>query len=294
MSMLDKFKKPEEFDSKDITVIIGDVGAGKTTLVGTFPKPLYMISVGDDDGDEVLQEQEGVLVYRTRAKKIKDKGEKLKKSMDNLDNVLDELIDKISKDEVDVATVGIDAISTVEGEYVEYLTNQKGHNLSFAEWSKIGERINTIYDKVVLLADLGVKIALTSHTKSKEFKSILSGSEYDKIIPLMTVNNGNTITQHARNVWYIENVRKENLSGKLETVRRTTMAGHPFIDVKTRYKGKKIKSKYIDDLTYDKYLEFVKSLDEKDNKTKKKTVKKQEPKESKDDAKKTKKKAPFS
>ena len=55
MSLLDKVKGISEETPNNFTIIMGSPGSGKTTLGGTWQKPMLYVKIGDDGGGVVLK-----------------------------------------------------------------------------------------------------------------------------------------------------------------------------------------------------------------------------------------------
>ena len=55
MSMLDLVQGISKEPHNNFTVIMGKPGSGKTTVAGTYPKPMLYVSIDTDGGGEVLK-----------------------------------------------------------------------------------------------------------------------------------------------------------------------------------------------------------------------------------------------
>ena len=55
MGLLDCVKGISSMPYNNLTVIMGKPGSGKTTLAGTYPKPMLYVSIDSDGGGVVLK-----------------------------------------------------------------------------------------------------------------------------------------------------------------------------------------------------------------------------------------------
>jgi len=272
MGILDRIQKPSELSYSNVTVIMGPIGSGKTTIASSYPKPILFVSVADkvetdkngddvligDSGEQVLIELEGEGIDVLRVK--------------NGYEAIEVIKDLKATNDTHYKTIVLDAISTIEDEMAMTIARRKntknkesGGGLSFDDWNNIKAQIYPVYEayeNYSLRPD--TEVVIISHVKDMEKTSKTTGDKYTKTIPNLTQSNGTRLTKDAKNVWYVEQVSVDGVEG----VYRTTLAGHPFMDLKTRTNGAKINSKYIDDLTYDKYIDFITGLNDPSKKKK--------------------------
>lgn len=239
MALLDNVKGVDALVYNKLTVILGKPGSGKTTLAGTYPKPMLYVSINSDGGGVVL----------------KDYG----KGIDTLDITSKPAYHQIMNliKELDAShkykSIVFDAYSSIEEDLVTTMGVAKGKRLSLDERGVIGGMMSRMRDALVNLAERGdVEFVLVSHVKNADEVDNISGEKTVKIIPKMTHNNGNTLNEKASNVMYCVRKPVRSDDGKVEVKFLTYIGAHPYIDTKLRRNGAGLKSLglYIENCTY--------------------------------------------
>lgn len=251
MGLLDKVIKLSDLPYNKLTVIIGKPGSGKTTLAGTYPKPLLYVSIGSDGGGVVLKKYGN-----------KDISPIIIKSTDTqaVYHQLVELFKELKTTDHGFKTVLIDAYSSIEEDLVIFSEKQKGKKLSLEERGIIGNMMTKLRDTVVELSLTGdAEYVLICHIKNKEDVDNITGEKTIQIIPKMTYNNGNVLLERASNVMYCTRKPVKKDDGTSEVKFLTYIGAHPYIDTKLRRNGKGLDTLgvYVENCTYADILKLL-------------------------------------
>lgn len=272
MGMLDLVQGISKEPHNRFTVILGKPGSGKTTLAGTYPKPLLYVSIDTDGGGEVLKcySDDEVKTLQLKADEIGTPGAK------NVYMKLMELLDEL-KNNTTYKTVIIDAYSSIEEGLVNYLEKVKGKKLSLDERGTVGTMMLKMRDKLVDLSRGDTEYVVISHIKDKETADNTTGEKSIMLIPKMSYNNGNQLLERASNVMYCSKRTVINEDGTRRVAFLTYIGAHPNIDTKLRTEGKMLETGiYVEGLTYDKIQDIVKNKKELKNIEKLNVVESQE------------------
>lgn len=244
MGYLDEIKGISSEAHNRFTIIMGESGSGKTTLAGTFPKPMLVVSVSTDGGTEVLKKysDDEVKILSLENTPQKHTGAQL----------LD-FLNEVALKKQEFKTVVIDAYSTIEEDVAKYLREVKGKELSLNERGAIKDFMLIIRDKIAELSRQNrEEYVLIVHTKEKDDVNSTTGETTKRIIPKMSINNGNILLERASNVMYcaIKTVIKNNVP----TIQYLTYIGaHPNMSTKLRTThGMDTRGLYISEATFDK------------------------------------------
>lgn len=254
MSLLDSVKGISQEPHNRCTIIMGKPGSGKTTIAGTYPKPLLYVSIDTDGGGEVLKQysDDEVKVLSLSSDKPGVPGAKhiQMKVMDLL---------KELEGPHPYKTVVIDAYSSIEEGVVDYMERMKGKKLTLDERGGVGNVMLALRNKIVELSRGGVEYVCICHIKTKEDVDNTTGEKNQMIIPKMTYNNGNLLLERASNVMYCTRKTVLNADGTKSVKFLTYIGPHPNMDTKLRTEGKKMDTGiYMEDFTYEK-LEQVRT-----------------------------------
>lgn len=265
MSMLDNIKGISEETPNNLTIIMGAPGSGKTTLGGTWKKPLLYVKIGDDGGGVVLKNYTDDEVKTLQIIPDDFNSTTCKHSYAKLMELLTELSQAHK-----FKSIVIDAYSSIEEELVNFISfKKKGAALSFDDRSSILNLMLRMRDKIVNLSKSDVEYVLITHTKNIETTDTVTGQKTLKIVPKGTENNGKLLMERAQNILYCN--KKTVMEGSEQKVEFVTYVGaHPSMDTKIRLpRGQASQNGiYIKDFSYDKLKEITKTSIKKEDQAK--------------------------
>ena len=250
-----------QFDSldstHDIDFYIGLPKSGKTTIAGTYPKPLLYISVGQDGGGVVLKGIDGI-----KAKILKNdnkqNGKIAKSSIEYLADVLADLRTNKAPDH-QFKTVVIDTVGSLQDDYFTMLTTNKGGKaLSDSEWGDISKMMQNIKENMKRFSEeKQCKIVWIDHIKDMEMYETSGLLKEIRLIPTLTKKTGAKWLKDARNIFYVCRKTFADQHGN-KTVKFATYVGpHPLVDTGTRELTLS-NGDFVLDFTYDKFLTMKK------------------------------------
>lgn len=280
MGMLDTLRGISQEPHNKLTILMGKPGSGKTTVSGTFPKPMLYVAIDTDGGGEVLKsysdDEIKVLHITSDVPGTKDAKHVQAKLMD--------LVKELNDTKHNFKTIVIDAYSSVEEGVVNYLEKVKQKKLNLEERGMIAGMMLNLRNALVDLSRGDVEIVAVCHIKDKESTDNTTGEKSIMIIPKMSYNNGNLLLERASAVVYCARKTIINEDNSRRVAFLSYIGAHPNMDTKLRTAGKKIESGlYIEDFTYDKLQEIINGTKVVEEMTKLNVV---EPKESVEETKK--------
>jgi hypothetical protein len=254
MGMLDLVQGISKEPHNKLTILMGKPGSGKTTVAGTFPKPMLYVAVDTDGGGEVLKgysdDDIKVLHITSDTPGAKDAKHVQMKLM--------ALAKELSTTKHPYKTIVIDAYSSIEEGVVNYLEKVKQKKLNLEERGLVAGMMLNLRNALVDIARGDVEIVAVCHIKDKESTDNTTGEKSLMIIPKMSYNNGNLLLERASAVIYCARKTIINDDNTRRVAFLSYIGAHPNMDTKLRTAGKKIESGlYIEDFTYDKLLEIV-------------------------------------
>lgn len=253
MGMLDEVQGISQEPHNKLTIILGKPGSGKTTVAGTYPKPLLYVSIDSDGGGEVLKKysDDEIKTLHLVADVPGTPGAK------NIQMKMMELLNELQTTHHPFKSVVFDAYSSIEEGLIKYMETIKGKKLSIDERGIVGQRMLDIRDKLVELSNGDVEFVIISHIKERENTDGATGETTTMLIPKMSYNNGNVLLERASNVMYNSRKTIINEDGSRQVKFLTYVGPHPNMDTKIRTKGDTLSSGiYIADCTYDKINEI--------------------------------------
>jgi hypothetical protein len=254
MGMLDLVQGISKEPHNKLTILMGKPGSGKTTVAGTFPKPMLYVAVDTDGGGEVLKgysdDDIKVLHITSDTPGAKDAKHVQMKLM--------ALVKELSTTKHPYKTIVIDAYSSIEEGVVNYLEKVKQKKLNLEERGLVAGMMLNLRNALVDISRGDVEIVAVCHIKDKESTDNTTGEKSLMIIPKMSYNNGNLLLERASAVIYCARKTIINDDNTRRVAFLSYIGAHPNMDTKLRTAGKKIESGlYIEDFTYDKLLEIV-------------------------------------
>lgn len=254
MGMLDLVQGISKEPHNRLTILMGKAGSGKTTLAGTFPKPILYVSIDTDGGGEVLKGYGDDEIKRLALTSDVPGTPGAKHIQAKVMELLSELEGKHP-----YKTVIFDAYSSIEEGLVNYIEKLKGKRLNLDERGSIGTLMLNLRNKIVDLSRGDVEYVCITHVKYKEDVDNTTGEKSQILIPKMSYNNGNLLLERASNVMYM--ARRTVISDDgTRTVKFLAYVGaHPNMDTKIRTeKPLETSGLYIENCSYDKIQSLVK------------------------------------
>lgn len=250
MGLLETAKGISSEPQNKAVVLLGLPGSGKTTVAGTFPKPMLYVSIGNDGGGVVLKgysDEEVQTINLTT--------DKSGTSCDKVKELLKEL-----KSDNHYKSVVFDAWTSMQEEMETYFTNLKGCKLNFDEWDAIGKSLLTARDLVIENSrEKDCYYVLICHVKDKDMTDTLTNEVSKNIIPKMTGNNGRILLERPNIVAYCCKKTVKNSDGTSDVKFLTYLGAHPNIDTKFRTPNKIFDGvgMYVENCSYDKMMELA-------------------------------------
>lgn len=258
MSMLDLVKGISSEPHNRFSVVLGKPGSGKTTLIGTYPKPLLYVAIDTDGGGEVLKcySDDEIKVLSLTSDEPGKPGSK------HIHTKLMELCEEL-KGPHPYKTVVFDAYSSVEEGVVNFIEKAKGKKLNLDERGSIGTLMLNLRNKIVELSRGDVEYVAICHIKDKKTTDNTTGEESTMIVPKMSYNNGNMLLERASNVMYCSKRTVINEDNSRRVAFLVYLGAHPNMDTKLRTEGKMLDTGiYVENLTYDKIQDITKNKTE--------------------------------
>lgn len=263
-----------------LIILMGKPGSGKTTVAGTFPKPMLYVAIDTDGGGEVLKgyaddEIQAIHIASDipgtpNAKHVQGK--------------LMDLIAELKSTKHKYKTIVIDAYSSIEEGVVSYLERAKGKKLNLEERGGIASLMLNLRNALVdLCREQDIYAVSVCHIKDKECTDNTTGEKSIMIIPKMSYNNGNLLLERASAVIYCARKTIVNDDNTRRVAFLSYIGAHPNMDTKLRTAGKKIESGlYVEDFTYEKLQNIINGTQAIENMAKLNVV---EPKENNEENK---------
>ena len=254
MGMLDLVQGISKEPHNKLTILMGKPGSGKTTVAGTFPKPILYVAIDTDGGGEVLKgySDDEIKVLHITSDPVGTKDAK------HVQVKLMELVKELAATKHPYKTIVIDAYSSIEEGVVNYLEKVKQKKLNLEERGQIAGLMLNLRNALVDLSRGDVEIVSVCHIKDKESTDNTTGEKSIMIIPKMSYNNGNLLLERASAVVYCARKTIINEDNTRRVAFLSYIGAHPNMDTKLRTAGKKIESGlYIEDFTYDKLQEII-------------------------------------
>lgn len=254
----------DSFITHKIDYYLGKPKSGKTMIAGSYPKPLLYVSVGNDGGGQVLLSsyrediEKGLIKVKNLRNDLPVNGKIAKTSCEKLAELLRDLR---KPDSDKFATIVIDTVGALQDDYKSYLEYQKsGASLSQQEWGDVGKMVLNLKDNMKRFSEeQGTIFVWISHTREQEVYETSGLHKEIRIVPELTISTGNKFLKDASNVFYC--CRKSVINpDKSITVKFLTFVGpHPLIDTGTRELMLPNGGEFVENFTYNKWQNIVKS-----------------------------------
>lgn len=254
MGMLDKVQGISKENYIKLTGIFGFPGSGKTTLAGTYPKPILYVSIGNDGGGVVLSKYSDDDV-----KSIHLDTDDKDWSIHKVFNLLKELRET---EKLPYKTVVFDTWTSIEEDVITQMEKEKGSKLNLADRGTVGSMMLHLRDDLVKNAMMknSPEYVFLGHIKTKEIVDGITGETTVKYIPKMSYNNGTVLMEKASNIMLCDRKAVVNSDGTKEVKFVTYIGANPNVDTKLRISDKDLLKTgvYVEDCTYEK-IEKIKN-----------------------------------
>lgn len=245
----------DNFVTHSIDLYMGKPKSGKTTIAGTYPKPMLYVSVGNDGGGRVLQKYgDDIKVKNLRNDPIAG-GKINKTSIEKLAILLAELRQPNAPK---FKTIVIDTIGALQDDYKAYLEFTKGGRaLSQQEWGEVSKMMLSIKDNMKRFSEeQGITFVWITHTSEQELYETSGLNKEIRIIPDVTIKTGVKYMKDASNIFYCCRKTVVDTSGN-KTVKFLVYVGpHPLMDTGVRDMVLEA-GDFIEEFTYSKWQELV-------------------------------------
>lgn len=233
MGLLDEAVDISQMDRKNLWVLYGKSGSGKTEVLSTFPKPILYLQFGDDGSGTIATKDE------IKGIQVKD--------VPHLKNLLTE-----AKKDKKYATIAVDTFSLLVNEWIDTNAVKKGKRVTQQMWGDL----KTDTEEIVKLASLLSKskiVVLTCHEGTDSFEGL-----EDEIMPDVrpSVSRGaRTYLEAIANFGIHTTILKKTMDDGKEVFRYAAHIGpNPYYWTKTQ-KAASIKlPKLVINPTYDKLM----------------------------------------
>lgn len=250
-------------DANVLHVLYGRPGTGKTTMLGSYPKPLLIIDVRD----------RGTESAKTKDLKRGDVTVARVKDFDDVWKVYDMIVDDPSR----FKTVGLDHITALQNLVFEKIMNDKGTNFMHQNYyQESSAMMREFIMSFIDIGDLGIQPVILSQQKihEVEFNGDTEDEEIDPEVSLelqpavakMVMTNARVLAQtHIQQ-------RREGKKVTAMEYRLRLGASPVYVTKVTQPKGSKC-PKHIVNPTYDKLKKVIDGEWVDENKPKKKKKK---------------------
>lgn len=243
MSLLDSAVDIKELGQRNLWVLWGKSGSGKTRVLSTFPKPLLYIQIGDD-GSNTIANVDGIKAIHIE-------------HLTDLKNVAEDLTKK--KNRGKYKTIAVDTFSLFVNEWIEENVTSKGKKMTQQDWGNL--KIET--EELIRLFHKVAKYHITVLTCHESMDTI-EGME-DEITPdaRPSVSKGSrTYLEGMANYGiHLTKISKETTtkSGEIKEVVKyaADVGANPYYWTKLQIDSSIKVPKRIINPTYDKFMNIV-------------------------------------
>jgi hypothetical protein len=173
---------------------------------------------------------------------------------------LAKLLAELRKPDADkFKTIVIDTVGSLQDDYKSYLEFSKGGKpLSQQEWGDVAKMVLNIKDNMKRFSEeQGVIMVWCTHTSEQEVYETSGLNKEIRIIPDLTIKSGVKYLKDASNIFYCCRKTIINPSGEREVKFLTYVGPHPLMDTGTRDIVFLPKGEFVENFTYDKWLQMV-------------------------------------
>ena len=246
------------FDTLDEDLIVdmfmGEPKTGKTTIIGSYPKPLLLLSVGKDGGQIVLKGIEGISVKKFENDAFTVSNGTITLEKTSADKLCSFLIMLRKQKGLEFKTIVCDTIGAIQEDEITAIEVRKGgKKISTPELGLVARVMENTKEVMKTTARFfNARLVWLTHTKFLACNESTTLKKTVRIIPNLTENNGKKFLREATNVFYTACKNVKNLDGSV-TPRFLTFVGvHPLMSTGTREIRLSLGG-YISDFTYEKW-----------------------------------------
>jgi len=247
------------FDTLDEDLIIdmfmGEPKTGKTTIVGSYPKPLLLLSVGKDGGQVVLKGVEGIFVKKFGNDNFTVENGVATLERTSADKLCSFLIMLRKQKNLEFKTIVCDTLGAIqEDEISAFEIRKNGRKISTPELGVVGKVMENVKEVMKTTARFfNARLVWLTHVKFLACNESTTLKKTVRIIPNLTENNGKKFLRDATNVFYTACKNVKNPDGSVIPKFLTFVGVHPLMSTGTREMRLSL-SGYISDFGYDKWL----------------------------------------
>lgn len=249
VSILDKAKPVKDLDLYITALFYGRSGTGKTTLMGTFPKPLLILDIGEKGTDSLLGE-EGVDVIRIE-------------EWADIEEVYWEL-----KNGSKYKSVGIDALHSMQGLALQQAKLDGGKKItdqtSQRDFGQASGLLNQWCSNYRDLTESGLHVGFLAHDKINETETEDDEAIAPEVGPRLMPSVSSAILGMVNivgNAYIRQLVTKPKKAGektKREIQYCLRIGPHAYYATKVRRPKEILIPEFIVDPTYDKLVNVLK------------------------------------
>lgn len=245
----------DNFVTHSIDLYMGKPKSGKTTIAGTYPKPLLYVSVGNDGGGRVLQRYGNDIKVKNLRNDMPVGGKIAKTSIEKLASLLAELR---KADAPKFKTIVIDTIGSLQDDYKAYLEFCKGGRaLSQQEWGDVSKMMLSIKDNMKRFSEeQGTTFVWITHTNEMELYETSGLNKEIRIIPDVTIKTGVKYMKDASNIFYCCRKTVVDTNGNKSVKFLVYVGPHPLMDTGTRDMIIEA-GDFVEDFTYDRWQKLI-------------------------------------
>jgi hypothetical protein len=236
MGLLDEAVDIKDLGQRNLWVIYGKSGSGKTKVLSTFPKPLLYLQIGDDGSNTIIDAED------VKAIRVKDSS--------HLKGLLQEArLDK------KYATVACDTFSLFTNEWIDANAIQKKKRMTQQMWGDLKSDTEEIIKLAHILA-LKKIVVLTCHEGADAFEGMEDEITPD-IRPSVTKGARTYLEAMANYGIHTTILEKQNDNGKTLYRYAVHLASNPYYWVKTQKPANIKLPKLVYNPTYDKIMNLL-------------------------------------
>ena len=251
MNLLDMMMDLNKMEAKGVKIILGEVGAGKTTFIKDMPKPALFIPVGNDYGFKMLTEHGFKAVPSVKTFRD-EQGRIVKRAIP----ILCEALESLLKNDMGFKSIAIDAISTLNEIAEAEIKEVTGKRPDWDGWAAIKTSMTRVFDLCEQLAEKGMEVALISHETVRSYTDSYTGETMSSILPAMTESTAKRFIKNADALVYLKVMPDPDDKTKVQRV--GIVGGHPIIPTKLRNAHSlSFDNLHFQNLTYGKLLRLM-------------------------------------